>query len=66
MAADIDPLAGHGRHLKVQVLIVVFAFACGAELAADAPIVSAQGAVQIALAPAPHQKLGGSGFGLDR
>jgi hypothetical protein len=56
MAADIHPLAYGVLNLKVQVLIAVVTFAGSAEMARDAPIVSAHGAVQIALASAAYQK----------
>ena len=50
MAADIDPLADSVGHVEVHVFIGVVTFACGAEMTANAPILSAHGAVQVSLA----------------
>ena len=66
MAADIDPLADSVGHLKVHVLIGVVTFACSAEMTANAPILSAHGAVQDIAGPPPHQKLGGRALGFER
>jgi hypothetical protein len=57
MTAYIHPLADGFAYVEVEVFIRVVTFACSAEMTANAPILSAHGAVQISLAPASCQEL---------